>query len=309
MWRVSLYIPSGAGVPDEQRTYGTMPLRYEEVDASGFLKATATPQGLGVFVFRQLWRGVELGHTLRQHGILPILSRLQGQTLQGPISAASSLEVEAWYRLGFTRDSEGAVSRLLLLCGTDLFAPKGATHDPQPEGAGERIHVGRVFAEHVFTRPFGPIAQRKVTSFDVQKPEVVLGEEYAFASAASTLQPPEGAEWLEPEFRADVAPTVFGLGHTDPNHHVNSLHYPPLFESAALRCLEAQDIATRNLRLSDFNVAYRKPCFPGDILRIHVRALKRPGQVGALAYLSPEGAYDDKAHALCALWFTSSASG
>ncbi len=298
-----MYIPSTAGVPDDQRTRGSMLLRYEEVDASGFLKTTATPQAFGVFIFRELWAKAQLAHTLRGAGILAILSRLQGQSLAGPISIASPLEVEAWYQLAYTREATGEVQKLFLLCGADLYAPKGSTHPPQPEGAGTRLHVGRVFGEHVFTRPLGPPELRKVTSFDLEEPNVVLGHPYAARTALSTLDLPDEAHWTAPAFRADDSPTVFSLGHTDPNHHVNSLVYPVMFEDAAFRAFAAQGVDIRNLRMASFDVAYRKPCFPGENLRIQVRTFEQSGQLGAVAYLAPEGVSEAKSHTLCAMTF------
>jgi hypothetical protein len=67
--------------------------------------------------------------------------------------------------------------------------------------------------------------------------------------------------------------TAFGLDHTDSNQHVNSLVYPRLFAEAALRRL-AELERPRRLLIRALDIAYRKPSFAGDRVRIHTRLFR-----------------------------------
>ena len=103
-----------------------------------------------------------------------------------------------------------------------------------------------------------------------------------FASGSSTgsifLTPPD------PDFVLDPTPIAFGLDHTDPNQHVNSLVYPRLFIEAALRRLAAHRKSTRLLTRAA-EIAFRKPSFAGDRARIAIRAFERGDQLGAVGLL------------------------
>jgi acyl-CoA thioesterase FadM len=66
---------------------------------------------------------------------------------------------------------------------------------------------------------------------------------------------------------------ALGVMHTDSNQHVNSLVYPRLFEEAALRRFAVLGKSTTVLARS-IDIAYRRPSFAGDTLRIFVRAFE-----------------------------------
>jgi hypothetical protein len=63
---------------------------------------------------------------------------------------------------------------------------------------------------------------------------------------------------------------VFTLDQSDSNQHVNSLVYVRLFIEAVNRRLVDRGKPLRT-RATAFDVAYRKPCFPGDRVRAQLR--------------------------------------
>ena len=214
-------------------------------------------------------------------------SRISMQTTGGPVSVRKQIEVDGLYQLGHARDPSGEVSRIFVNGHAELYAPVARTHSPQPPHAGERVHVGRVFAEHVFTRPFAAAGTRKVFALPSVEgpyvPELMLPAR----TPAETLRPPEGAIFLEPVLQRDPSPVTFGLSHTDSNQHVNSLVYPQLFEDAALRRLMDLGHDTSELLVDVIDVAFRKPCFAGDRMYVTLGTFEQRGQVGAIAYLGP----------------------
>lgn len=294
----------GAGVSEEDRGQGVLNLRYEDVAQNGWPKVLCMPHGMGLVAYGKLWNRAPLASSLRARGVLPILSRLRVESLGGPIAVFQPIEVQAWVQLGHALNAQGEVQRVLLNLGADLYAPRSRTHDPQPEGAGERIHVGRVFAEHVFTRPFAGPDERRVTELEFEGEPVDLGPVLPFEEATSTLASPAAARALDGgDFEIDAAPVVFGLGHTDSNQHVNSLAYIPLFEDAALRRFAAHDRSTSTLQLREVELSYRKPCFAGESTRIGVRAFEASEALLVRAYLGPQGVTAERANCMCALRF------
>jgi hypothetical protein len=282
-----------------------MSLRYEDVAQNGWPKVYCMPHGMGQVAYGKGWNRGPLAGSLRARGVIPILSRLRVESLAGPVAVFNQLDVDAWFRLGHATDTSGLVQRVLLNLGADLHAPRARTYDPQPAGAGERIKVGRVFAEHVFTRPFAAPAERRVTSLDLDGEPVDLGEVLPFEDAPSLLKRPQRARALAEEFELDPAPVVFGLAHTDSNQHVNSLAYIPLFEDAALRRLAAHGISTASLQLREVELAYRKPCFAGEQARIGIRCFDGlvSEELSVQAYLAPEGLPLERANCMGRLRF------
>jgi acyl-CoA thioesterase FadM len=99
---------------------------------------------------------------------------------------------------------------------------------------------------------------------------------------------PEAAEALDADHVADATETCFGLEHTDSNQHVNSLVYPRLFAEAALRRLAAMG-ESRAVLVRELDIAYRKPSFAGDRVRVHQRMFRVGGKLGAAGYLAADG--------------------
>jgi hypothetical protein len=161
----------------------------------------------------------------------------------------------------------------------DVSGRRGNTHGPTPTQADPMIPLGSLLAEHVLTRPFGPPDKRNVD----QLPEgIAPGEEREWQTPETLLELPEGATWMEPAASLDPNVTLFGLGHTDSNQHVNSLVYPLMLEEAALR--RAAKLGEKKASFAHwFDLAFRKPYFAGDGARVSLRAYRRAEAFGVVA--------------------------
>ena len=291
--------PPRPELPADQQADAPMSLRYEDIAQDGRLMLDAIPHGLG----EVLWQTVLAKHPLREkltsEGIVPILTRIVAQNLDGPIAVRRSLEASGAFQLAHTVDERGEGSRLIMNLWVDASGAKGRTYGPPPAGAGDRIHVGRVFAEHVFTRLFAPPGERKILRFDGDPSlsgaavlPAVPAARYSWRAPEELLVLPEDAVPLDAELAPDGAAIVLGLAHTDSNQHVNSLVYPRFFEEAALRRFDhhRRDAAVLSRTVE---LAYRKPSFAGERVRFLLRAFARQGELGAVGVLVDDRG-DDK---------------
>jgi hypothetical protein len=286
--------PRVSQVPAGQRGHGEYGLRYEDIAQNGDLKLTALQPAIGAACFRPLWRTHPINVQLGPKGVLPILTGITIERTDGPVSLIENLQAEGSYQLAHDVDAAGNVSRLFLNLHATISGQRGLTHGPQPPGAGERIQVGRVFAEHAFTRPFAPAGERKVLSFDVPGEEAVPSARHRWVNAVDLLSQPPGAEALCP-LSPEPSTIAFGLVHTDSNQHVNSLVYPSLFEQAVVR--RATELGLKDLPLTRLvDVAYRKPCFAGDVVQLHLQLLRSGDEIGAVGYLAPVGVGPERAN-------------
>jgi hypothetical protein len=254
-------------------------LRFEDVTQDGRLVLEALPAALGPTVWRGLLEKSQGFRTFHENGVFPILSGLQLEGTAGPFSANGRMEAEGSYR--YARAEDG---RFMLEVWADLYAPIGRTHDRSPplhSQDGKRTLAGRVLAEHVFTRPFAPAGQRRVTALDFEGAPVV-SETRSPPPFESVAALPVGATPLEVAPRADPMPVVFGLSHTDGNMHVNSLAYLRVLEEAALR--RFVELGRGSLVLGRrIDIAYRKPCFAGQTMRVVQQAFESEGKLGMCA--------------------------
>ncbi|MDP9037069.1 MAG: acyl-CoA thioesterase [Myxococcota bacterium] len=267
-----------------------MPLRFQDVTQDGRLALESLPTALSATV----WSGLARDDGIRAiygAGIVPILSRLLLEGTPGPFRATAVAAAEGTSRL--VRTQEG---RFLLEMWSDLRVPAGRTYAPPGSPCDGSLELaGRVFAEHVLTRPFAPPGARRVTSLDFDAAPEVRETQAATLplDAAATL--PEGARPLEPVLALDPIPITFGVVHTDSNGHVNSLVYLRLFEEAALRRFSSlgQEPGLLGRRV---DIAYRKPCFVGDTVRVAQQAfLDLSGRLCVAAVLlagSDTGSHD-----------------
>jgi hypothetical protein len=263
------------------RATAAFPLRFEDVTQDGRLVLEALPTALAATVWRSLLAESDAANALRSHGVVPILTRLRMEGSAGPFSANTNVEAEGTFRLARAEDG-----RFMLDMWADLHAPIGRTYGAA-EREGERALAGRVLAEHVLTRPFAPGGERRVRSLDFPGAPRVSETRPALPRFESIATVPAGGVPLEPAMRADPLATVFGVVHTDSNMHVNSLVYLRLFEEAALRRFVAIGRqATVLARRVD--IAYRKPCFAGEKMRVVQQAFEVGGQLGAAAVLVAE---------------------
>jgi hypothetical protein len=298
-------LPEFPHVLSSQRTQGSVYMRFEDVSQDGALKVLGMPAAVGLVCLGKLWFKTQTSRETQPHGIVPILTRLAMQSTFGPMSVRLPVEADGAYQLAHVREIGGEVSRVLLNAHVELYAPKGVTHGPQPVGAGQRIHVGRAFAEHVFTRPWARSEERKVRALPTADGPLVPGPNTPFRDPLSTLSPATQLRWVDADYVEDVAPVAFGLTHTDSNQHVNSLVYPQVFEDAALRRWMDLGQDTSSLLVDFIDVAFRKPCFSGQRHYVHVRAFEHHGQLGVVAFLGPKGCAPERAHCMCALTFRS----
>ncbi len=276
---------------DAQRAETRFDLRYEDITQHGALRIDALPVSLGA-----LWRALGIDEAVTRalwaHGILPILARTEIETEGGPFSVEGPMEVQGGYTLSHGVDDDGQVSRLFFDMDAEVWGTKGRTNLPPPSDAGVRCLAGRIRAEHVFTRPLAGPGDRKVLSLPIEDGSFVPETRRGHREPTETLLLGPGDAALDAELREDAAAVHFGASHTDSNQHVNSLVYPRLFEDAALRRLAAHGRATK-LRANRVTLAYRKPSFAGDAVRLLLQAfVASDGTPGCVGVFLGEGDVD-----------------
>ena len=272
-----------------QRATGKLHLRYEDVAQDGRPLLTTLPVALGV-----LWRSLSIPAPAREkmqrEGIIPILTRYSIEAFEGPFAIDRPLDVEGGFELTHARDEKGEVSRIFLDMQATVSGKKGRTNLPPPADEGATAVAGTLDVEHVFTRPFAPPGERKITSLDFDGSPFVPEKQRDFVSPPAAVDLPKGARPIDGEFVEDATRIALGVMHTDSNQHVNSLVYPRLFEEAALRRLAAIGRPTTVLARS-LLVTYRRPSFAGESLRVFVRAFDTDRGVACAGYFF--GSSDD----------------
>lgn len=275
---MSFPAPPAPRFPDTQAATTQGHLRYEDCSQAGRLQVAALPPALG-----GLWREVVARHPGARNviasGVVPVLTRLVLATEDQPIRIDRPYEAHAGFELAHDRDADGAVTRLFMNVWCDLHGITGRVErgPSQPEGA--LVPAGRVFAEHTFTRLFAPPDQRKVLQLDAPGYPAVPSTHYPAASPHTAHEAPAGATWLD-DLAEDPTDLVFTVDHTDANQHVNSLVYVRTFLDAAQRRLAVTGRSLQ-VRTRAVDIAYRKPCFAGDHVRVRVRLFALGAEVGA----------------------------
>jgi hypothetical protein len=285
-------------MPPAPRASGRVPLRFEDVTQDGRLVLEALPTALGSTVWMRLLDGDPGVRACQKNGVFPILSRLVLEGTAGPFSANGRVEAEGSFRIAVVDDG-----RFMLDVWADLFAPIGRTHQPASNDE-TRVLAGRVLGEHVFTRPFAPAGRRRVEAFDFDGAPSVHERRPAPPSFESIASLPEGATPLEPAPRLDANPIVFGLVHTDGNMHVNSLAYLRVFEEAALRRFVELGRGSK-LLARHTDIAYRKPCFAGQTMRVLQQVFEVEGKLGVSSALVDAGAPEGRPHVYTRILFES----
>jgi len=279
--------------PDSPAANARVHLRYEDVCQDGRLVLEMMPNALGAAVWNAQLAKDDFAKTCMMHGIVPILTRFVIEGTEGPFAVSPALAVKGRFQIAQVFSASGAPERVALNMWAELSGPRGRTYPPEPDGAGETISAGRIFGEHVFTRLFASSpAERRVKTLDMP------GAPKDLPRHAQRVF----SEFTSGEFAIDEAPIAFGLAHTDSNHHVNSLVYLRLFEEAALRRFRAIG-RSEPLLGRELEILYRKPCFAGDRMRVHVRASERDGKLAAETIIAPEGAPPSAAHAAARIVF------
>ncbi len=296
---VPFTIPPPPEVPASQHGAGPVALRFEDLAQDGRLHVTALATGLASAawkpIFQEPWTKPAM-----EAGVIPILTRIIFVGTPGPFAVDVDHDAVARWSLGHTIDASGAVDRLMLNMWVEVFGPMGLTYGGPPDGAGQRTLAGRMYAEHVVTRLFAEPHERKVTRLDLPGVEGVPPRRFEWTPPAALLALPEGAQALDAELVVDPTPLVLGLSHTDANQHVNSLVYPQLFEEAALRRLFALGKPTA-LLTRRAEMAFRKPAFAGEVLRVAVRAYQKGEAFGAVGVFFDEASGPAKPRVTVAL--------
>jgi hypothetical protein len=266
-------------------------LRYDDCIQDGRLTTLAIPPALST-----LWQSSIARHpgarAAYASGALSLLTRLTVTSLDAPIRVQRPIEAHVGYQLAHDRDAAGEVSRLFMNVWAGVRGR--AWHrgwKPSPGQASpprEQVPAGHAFAEHTFTRPFAPPDQRRVVSLaSADGPSVVPEPRYHQPAPAAAGEAPEGASWLD-AVTADAVETMFTLDHSDNNQHVNSLVYVRLFLDALGRRLAATG-QSPVLRSRAFDIAYRKPSFVGERVRVHIRMFAQGNLVGGAGIIAAAG--------------------
>jgi len=302
--RVTLFAAIPAPPADSPRSRAKLYLRFEDVTQDGRLVLEALPNSLGPTLWQGIFRQDPGTRACFENGVFPIVSRFVLEGTAGPFSAYGSVEAEGTYRIAQAEDG-----RFMLDMWADLFARIGHTHDRRSRRDEPRQLAGRVYGEHVYTRPFAPAGERRVTAFDFPGAPVVRETRPSPPAFEAVASLPAGAAALEPAPRVDPTPITFGICHTDGNMHVNSLAYLRVFEEAALRRFVELGRGSALLART-IEIAYRKPCFAGQAMRVVTQAFEQGGKLGVVARLvdardaSDPAAYA-KAHVFVRLGFES----
>ncbi len=257
-------------------------LRYEDVAQDGRMTAIAFPPALGWTVWAKLLAGHPAERALAVQGIVPILSRLTIVGTDATIRVDAPATATGGYQLA-RRDVDGAVDKLFLNMWVEVHGAAGRMMPPT--GPGAPVVAGTLFAEHTFTRLFASATDRKVTRFAVPGMPEVPSAHYDAPASTTAMELPAGAVAIDAQYHPDPVVTAFGLDHTDSNQHVNSLVYPRLFAEAALRRLAERE-RPRRVLVRALDIAYRKPSFAGDRVRIHTRLFALGDQVGAAGFVA-----------------------
>jgi len=290
--------PTTLAVEPEQHAFD---LRYEDVCQDGRLTMMGIPPALGEVFWRKIFARSGLERVFRRARAVPILTRLCTEGGEGPLAIQRSVMGEGAYRLAHAKNTEGEVDRLFLEVWIDLLAPRATTGGSPPPGPppgallgspdDPPIKVGRLYAEHILTRPFAPPAERRVTCLDsvsdatvpaVASPEIELAAaERNWLPPHRLLKLPDGAKPLDAALRLAPPAVTLGLDHTDSNQHVNSLVYPRVFQQAALDRLAS--LGGKGVLLARCqDTVFRKPLFAGQRVAIALQAFEMNGVVGAV---------------------------
>jgi hypothetical protein len=299
-------IPDEPDVPAEQRAEAELGLRYEDVCQDGRLRI----EGVWPPLSRLMWHEGRLGAPfaeLAEQGVHNVLARLTLHAEEVAVSPRRRVLAQVRYQLAHTLDANGDVNRIVL--NTWLRGHAFPSRRVQPN-ASERVPFGRAYGQHVFTRVGTRAADRRVLALEHASLPRVPALRVELPGAETLLEAPPSAQFMEERVRADAAPLVFGLSHTDLNQHVNFLTYPRSIEEAALRRFAELGV-TRALLARSIEIAYLKPVFAGDHMRVVLRAFTAKDVLGVCAALVQDVPFDPdaksfadfgRAHCVARLW-------
>ena len=285
-------LPPARG-PDQDGGRAEIAPRYEDIAQDGRMQLTSLMPGLGAAIWKALLAKIPAVETFRSQGILPIMRRLVVVGEDRPVSVNVPVRYEGSFR--FAREKGG--ERLFANMWLEARAPIASTLGPDPAADAPYELVGRVFAEHVLTRPFAPPAERRVTRLDAPGVPPIPEDDHPFETAEELV---EGAPLQ------DAGDVVFGMMHTDSNQHVNSLVYPRVFEETAMRRFvqDARIPAAHELLARSLELRFRRPFFAGERAHIALRLVDAAAgsgwKIGAVGAFHGGGA---KPSSTVKMWF------
>lgn len=277
-------LPRASG-PDQDGGKASLQPRYEDIAQDGRMQLAALMPGLGAAAWQGLLAKMPAVDVLFSQGILPILSRVVIAGEDRPVSVYTPVQYEGSFR--FAREKDG--DRLFVNMWVEARAPIASTFGPNSPKDAPLELVGRIFAEHVLTKPFAPKAERKVTRLDAPGIPAVPETEHVFESAEALI---ESAGGLTLEAAGDVG---FGMMHTDSNQHVNSLVYPRIFEETAVRRLmqDARIPAAHALLARALELRWRRPFFAGERASMRMRFVEpTAGSVAGASKIAAVGSFE-----------------
>jgi hypothetical protein len=274
-------LPPSRGPGEDGGTAEIAP-RYEDITQDGRMQLHALMPGLGAAVWKALLSKIPAVATFRTQGILPVLRRLVIACEDRPVTVNRPLRYEGSFRFAKEKDGDRIFANMWL----QASAPIGTTLGPNPPKDAPYELVGRVFAEHVITRPFAPPAERRVTRLDAPGVPPVPEDEHVFETAEALIES-AGAP-LE-----DEGHVAFAMMHTDSNQHVNSMTYPRVFEEIAVRRImhDARVPVAHELLARAVELRWRRPFFAGEKAKIQLALVEsEPGaKIAAVGAFSPVG--------------------
>ena len=275
--------PPMPAFPSAQTSCAQALLRYEDAAQDGRILALGVIPAIGWAVWKPLLSDEGAQTAATKQGLIPILSRLVVTATEHAFRIDHPVTARGGYQLA--RDTRPETAKLYLNMWAELSGRAGRLFPPTP--AGDEVVVGRVFAEHTWTRPFAPPDQRRVTELNLPGYTDVPIADYPSQSPHSAGQAPADAA-VTAEALDDALPSVLGLDHTDQNQHVNSLVYPRLFIDAALRRRVGAGLSPRVL-VRSLEIAFRKPSFAGDQVVVNVGLFSLGGRDGAFGSIRGVG--------------------
>jgi hypothetical protein len=234
-----------------------------------------------------VWAKLLAGHpaerAMQTQGIVPILSRLTIVGTDATIRVDAPATATGGYQLA-RREVDGAVDKLFLNMWVEVRgAGRSGDAAERPGRAGRRRDAVRRAHLHPAVRD-----RRRSQGDAVRRARHARGAGRRVRRAGADHR--DGAAARRHRDRRAVPPRSGGhrvrpRSHTDSNQHVNSLVYPRLFAEAALRRLAERE-RPRRVLVRALDIAYRKPSFAGDRVRIHTRLFAIGDQVGAAGFVA-----------------------
>jgi hypothetical protein len=272
-------IPAIPELPEDARATGTVPTRYEDVAQDGRVVLIALPHALGAVAWPRM--SASSIAPIQRAGVIPILARMVLEGTDETVSAVRSLTAETLWTLA-SSPPEAKAKRVYLNMWATIQGRRGRTYGGKRDGDGADVVVGRLFAEHVFTRPFAPKEARRVESLPLE------GGDYVppLVHQSRTVEDVLG----ERASLSLVDRVAFGIMHTDSNQHVNSLVYPQLAEEAILRAMALRGMPHAATALARHcEIVWKKPCFAGETVGICLTLTEHPHGADAVVAFVDDG--------------------